>query len=156
MRLAIEDATRRVEGVLCKRLYTPVPVCSSFVQPPLLSSMANITTPRSKGVAEPTTPVVARLAAPSASALQSSPHYTTTRRHSLYGSEDRIILDPGSRVWKVGFSGEGRPRDVFFVADGERTSLWGLTRGQGSAEREEEERMLKVRLQDKLRGVFHE
>ncbi|KDQ18917.1 hypothetical protein BOTBODRAFT_28393, partial [Botryobasidium botryosum FD-172 SS1] len=45
----------------------------------------------------PCTPV--RLSAsPSASA--SPPHYTTTRRRSLYGTEDRIILDPGSRVWK--------------------------------------------------------
>lgn len=119
--------------------------------------MSNLTsTPRSKGATDPTTPVGARLAAPSLSAIQSSPAYATTRRHSLYGTEDRIILDPGSRLWKVGFSGEGRPRDVFFVADNERTSLWGLTRGQGSVEHEEEERMLEVKLQDRLRRVFHE
>lgn len=44
-------------------------------------------------------------------------------RHSLYGSEDRIILDLGSRVWKVGYSGEAAPRAVFDVAgaSGERS-----------------------------------
>ncbi|OCB90085.1 actin-like ATPase domain-containing protein [Sanghuangporus baumii] len=119
--------------------------------------MANVTsTPRSKGATDPTTPVGSRLAASAASTLHSSPHYATTRRHSLYGTEDRIIIDPGSRVWKVGFSGEGRPREVFFAEPGNRTSLWSLTRETGSAEREEEDRMLKVKLQDRLRKVFHE
>ncbi|KAH8117931.1 actin-like ATPase domain-containing protein [Phellopilus nigrolimitatus] len=117
--------------------------------------MASVTnTPRSKGVLDPSTPVGNRLAA--SSGIQSSPHYTTTRRHSLYGTEDRIILDPGSRVWKAGFSGEGRPRDVFFVETSERTVLWGLTRAQGKAEREEEDKMLRIKLQDRLRRVFHE
>ena len=51
------------------------------------------------------TPQASRVAA--SHIVQSSPHYTTTRRHSLYGTEDRIILDPGSRIWKVGFSGLG-------------------------------------------------
>lgn len=37
-------------------------------------------------------------------------------RHSLYGTEDRIILDPGASLWKVGFSGEARPRAVFRAA----------------------------------------
>ncbi|THH04523.1 hypothetical protein EW145_g5460 [Phellinidium pouzarii] len=110
-------------------------------------------TPHSKGFTDPTTPVGNRLAS---SVMHSSPHYTTTRRHSLYGTEDRIILDPGSRVWKAGFSGEGRPRDVFFVEEGETTTLWGLTRAQGSAEREEEDRNLKIKLQARLRRVFHE
>ena len=116
------------------------------------------TTPRSKaGAADPATPVGSRLAASAASVLQSSPHYATTRRHSLYGTEDRIVLDPGSRVWKTGFSGEGRPRDVFFAEEGERTALWDRERCRGSAEQEEEEgRMLKVKLQDKLRRMFHE
>lgn len=118
--------------------------------------MSNVlATPRSKGVLDPTTPVGSRLSASAASTVHSSPAYTTTRRHSLYGTEDRIILDPGSRMWKAGFSGEGRPRDVFFAESGERTVLWGLNRGEG-AEREEEERMLKVKLQDRLRRIFHE
>ena len=119
--------------------------------------MSNVTTtPRATRISEPTTPISTRLAASSISALQSSPHYTTTRRHSLYGTEDRIILDPGSRIWKVGFSGEGRPRDVFFAEPSERTVLWGLSRIEGTAEGEEEERMLRVKLQDRLRRVFHE
>ena len=123
----------------------------------LSTTMANVsTTPRSKGATDPTTPVGSRLTVSAASALHSSPHYATTRRHSLYGTEDRIIIDPGSRVWKVGFSGEGRPREVFFAETGERTSLWSLTREPGSTEREEEDRMLKVKLQDRLRRVFHE
>ncbi|KAI5122924.1 hypothetical protein M0805_007602 [Coniferiporia weirii] len=110
-------------------------------------------TPRSKGAVAPSTPIGNRLAS---SIMHSSPHYATTRRHSLYGTEDRIILDPGSRVWKAGFSGEGRPRDVFFVENGDQTTLWGLTRAQGETEREEEDRMLRIKLQDRLRRVFHE
>lgn len=83
--------------------------------------------------------------------VQASPHYQTTRRHSLYGTEDRIVIDPGSRVWKVGFSGEGHPRDVFFVAP-----LWGLQRSPDPIQREEEDRVLAARLQAHLRAVFHE
>ncbi|KDQ16509.1 hypothetical protein BOTBODRAFT_30843 [Botryobasidium botryosum FD-172 SS1] len=96
-------------------------------------------------VALPFTPVRVRLSAnPNASA--SSPHYPTARRHSLYGTEDRIILDPGSRVWKVGFSGEGKPRVILCVAP--KGSL------KRSDKREEEEKMLEHRTQDRLRSVF--
>ncbi|SPC64082.1 related to ACT1 - Actin [Ustilago sp. UG-2017b] len=35
-----------------------------------------------------------------------------TRRHSLFGTEDRVILDIGSRYSKFGFSGEPRPRAI--------------------------------------------
>ncbi len=35
------------------------------------------------------------------------------KKHSLYGFDDRVVLDPGSRVWKIGFSGEAQPRAVF-------------------------------------------
>ncbi|GAA6023623.1 hypothetical protein JCM10207_005087 [Rhodosporidiobolus poonsookiae] len=47
------------------------------------------------------------------SAATTSPHYTTSlrSRHSLYGTEDRVVLDLGSRVCKVGFSGEPAPRE---------------------------------------------
>jgi len=47
-----------------------------------------------------------------AALLAASPHYTTSlrSRHSLYGTEDRVVLDLGSSVWKVGFSGEPQPR----------------------------------------------
>jgi len=29
-------------------------------------------------------------------------HYLTTIRHSLYGMEDRVVIDSGSQIWKVG------------------------------------------------------
>lgn len=87
--------------------------------------------------------------------IQSSPHYQTTRRHSLYGTEDRVIIDPGSRLWKVGFSGEGKPRDVFYARGESGTSVWTLNRAPGLLEREEEDRLLEARLQTSLRFVFH-
>ena len=102
-----------------------------------------------------TTPTTSRIAATS-SAVHSSPHYQTTRRHSLYGTEDRIVIDPGSRIWKVGFSGEGRPRDVFFGNGEDGQALWGLTRATNQLDREEEDRLLQAKLQDELRSVFHE
>ncbi|KAI0034933.1 actin family [Vararia minispora EC-137] len=88
---------------------------------------------------------------PSGSMVHASPHYQTTRRHSLYGTEDRVVIDPGSRIWKVGFSGEGRPRDVFLV-----DSLWGLSRAAEIADREEEDRLLEIYVRAQLRSVFHD
>ena len=86
-----------------------------------------------------------------------SPAYTTTtRRHSLYGTEDRIIIDPGSHVWKVGFSGEGKPRHVGVVGQGSQATLWGSTEKYTSEEREEADRMLAQQLQDHLRNMFFE
>ncbi|CCA68903.1 related to fungal specific actin related protein-Laccaria bicolor [Serendipita indica DSM 11827] len=96
-----------------------------------------------------------------------APQYTATRRHSLYGTEDRIIIDPGSRFWKVGFSGEGKPRQVFLVgsrhvghahdeAGGGVSQLWQLEGPKTAEEREEADRMLAARLQDALRSVFFE
>ncbi|CDO68469.1 hypothetical protein BN946_scf184754.g3 [Trametes cinnabarina] len=87
--------------------------------------------------------------------VQSSPHYPTTRRHSLYGTEDRIILDPGSRIWKVGFSGEGKPRDVFLAEPDTGRSLWSLNRAPKPADRAEEDRVLEAKLQACLRSLFH-
>ncbi|KAI1796925.1 actin-domain-containing protein [Ganoderma leucocontextum] len=99
------------------------------------------------------TPQTSRVA--SSHAVQSSPHYPTTRRHSLYGTEDRIILDPGSHIWKVGFSGEGKPRDVFCTGGDTGESLWTLNRASKPAERQEEDSILEVKLQACLRSVFH-
>lgn len=115
--------------------------------------MSTPTTPRSKTAFNPVTPTTTRTAA--AHIVQSSPHYTTTRRHSLYGVEDRVVIDPGSRIWKVGFSGEGRPRDVFYAAQGV-SSLWTLRRAADAAERAEEDRMLEIRVEKCLRSVFHD
>ncbi|KZT57651.1 actin-like ATPase domain-containing protein [Calocera cornea HHB12733] len=111
----------------------------------------------------------------------SGAHYSTNRRHSLsvlhcpllptymhsyrsrYGTEDRIVLDPGCRTWRVGFSGEGRPRDVFQAQkpvsftepkEKDRTSLWDLDMGSAVDDREEGERALYERLKDRLRRTF--
>ena len=114
-------------------------------------------TPRAKTSFNPTTPAAARLAATEGSAaLHSSPHYATTRRHSLYGVEDRVVIDPGSRIWKVGFSGEGRPRDVFYGGGPNGPQFWKLNCAKDLYDRAEEEKLLEVRLQACLRSVFHE
>ncbi|TIA90908.1 hypothetical protein E3P89_02156 [Wallemia ichthyophaga] len=45
-------------------------------------------------------------------------------RHSVYGTESKIVIDPGSRVIKVGFSGEASPRESITVeVEG---GLWDL------------------------------
>lgn len=104
----------------------------------------------------PATPPSLRVAAGS-SAQAPSPHYTTTRRHSLYGTEDRIVIDPGSRIWKVGFSGEGRPREVFSVADPKTGApLWPDFSGKSTAERDDALITLENKLQDILRNAFFE
>ena len=100
------------------------------------------------------TPQTTRVAA--SHIVQSSPHYQTTRRHSLYGTEDRIILDPGSRIWKVGFSGEGKPRDVFLAGADVGKPLWTLNRATAPGAKEKEDKLLEARLQKCLRAVFHE
>ncbi|KAJ7227373.1 fungal-specific actin related protein [Mycena pura] len=111
-------------------------------------------TPQRKNSFDLKTPTVARVA--STSVIQSSPHYATTRRHSLYGVEDRIIIDPGSRIWKVGFSGEGRPRDVFYPGGSNDPPLWSLGRAADAAEEAEKERILDVKLEKSLRSVFYD
>ncbi|KAF9068969.1 actin-domain-containing protein [Rhodocollybia butyracea] len=111
-------------------------------------------TPRSKTSFNPSTPVTSRI---TNSQAQSSPHYTTTRRHSLYGVEDRIVIDPGSLVWKVGFSGEGRPREVFYPnAKSILKGLWDLNRASDATQRAEEGRILDIKLEQSLRSVFHD
>jgi actin-related protein 10 len=104
----------------------------------------------------PTTPKASRVA-PLSGIQAPSPHYVTTRRHSLYGTEDRIVIDPGSRIWKVGFSGEGRPREVFVVSDPKNgTPLWPNFSGKSTAERDDALITLENKLQDILRKVFFE
>lgn len=96
-----------------------------------------------------------RVQTTSQTVVHSSPHYTTTRRHSLYGTEDRIILDPGSAIWKVGFSGEGKPRAVLYPDPHDPKPLWSLNRAPDLVDREEEDRLLHARLQTALANVFH-
>lgn len=122
-----------------------------------MSGVPRPTTPTRRisiqGPPTPSTPV--RLS--STYGASGSPAYaTTTRRHSLYGTEDRIIIDPGSHVWKVGFSGEGKPRHVSVVGQGSQAILWGSTQKYSTEEREEADRILAQRLQDCLRSMFFE
>ena len=116
------------------------------------------TTPKRHSAYEPSTPIGTPQAvrASGSHVIQSSPHYQTTRRHSLYGTEDRIIIDPGSRIWKVGFSGEGKPRDVFYTTGSTGEALWKLGRTSDPQARAEGDRILEIRLQQCLRSVFHE
>ncbi|KAJ9118244.1 hypothetical protein QFC22_004153 [Naganishia vaughanmartiniae] len=61
-----------------------------------------------------------------------SPALSNLKKHSLYGTEDRVVIDPGSKIWKVGFSGEARPRKVFWSTDtqgggdGNDGTMWDL------------------------------
>lgn len=41
-----------------------------------------------------------------------SSFHNFTRRHSIYGTEDRVVLDIGSLYIKCGFSGESSPRHL--------------------------------------------
>ncbi|RUS20977.1 hypothetical protein BC937DRAFT_93948 [Endogone sp. FLAS-F59071] len=51
-----------------------------------------------------------------------APLHTLTRRPSIYGTEDRIVLDIGSLYIKCGFSGEPRPRHIIPVfASGQKS-----------------------------------
>lgn len=111
-------------------------------------------TPRAKTGIIPATPTTTRVAG--SHVLQASPHYTTTRRHSLYGTEDRVVIDPGSRIWKVGFSGEGKPRDVFYADTKNYSSLWSWSRATDPAEKAEQDNMLAINLERCMRSVFHE
>ncbi|KPV73935.1 uncharacterized protein RHOBADRAFT_45227 [Rhodotorula graminis WP1] len=78
-------------------------------------STSGTTTRSANAPAAPPTPAgpsSSSSAALLAASTAASPHYTTSlrSRHSLYGTEDRVVLDLGSSVWKVGFSGESQPR----------------------------------------------
>ncbi|EIW83785.1 actin-like ATPase domain-containing protein [Coniophora puteana RWD-64-598 SS2] len=119
--------------------------------------MATPTTPTRTTTFNPTTPIAtpAAIKLGNSQVLQSSPHYTTTRRHSLYGTEDRVVIDPGSRIWKVGFSGEGKPREVFYAEPEGSGSLWNLERAADVGERTEEDRTLEANLERCMRFVFH-
>ncbi|KAL1407462.1 hypothetical protein Q8F55_006895 [Vanrija albida] len=88
-------------------------------------------------------------------------HSPAYRRHS-YGAEDRVVIDPGSRVWKVGISGEADPRAVFWAADeGDRSGaaeVWDLDLGSvagAHGNRTEARRMVAARVERRLREAFH-
>lgn len=67
------------------------------------------------------------------------------------------MLDPGSLVWKIGFSGESRPRDVLYAGSKLTAAVCkSFDMASTQAERDEDERMLQVLLQDRLRAMFFE
>lgn len=146
-------------------LSLPPPFSPSFLLPGGMTSTP-LTTPSRP------TPSTSR---PHAPLTASSPAYVTKdhKRHSLYGTEDRVVLDPGSSVWKVGFSGEPKPRAVFWAGEGERP-IWeeefeGVVReelegldlegeggggGEGNWRREMGEEIVQRMIGDRLREVF--
>ncbi|WOO78512.1 Actin-related protein 10 [Vanrija pseudolonga] len=88
-------------------------------------------------------------------------HSPAYRRHS-YGAEDRVVIDPGSRVWKVGISGEADPRAVFWATDeGDRAGAaeaWDLDLSAvagARGNRTEARRMVAARIERRLREAFH-
>lgn len=95
------------------------------------------------------TPLLAPITASTASSTRS--------RHSLYGVEDRAVLDLGSRVWKVGFSGESAPRAVFDLGE----SIWdneykGRSSTAGSADEIARWASIERSVKHWLRKVFYE
>ena len=67
----------------------------------------------------------------------------------------------GSRLWKVGFSGETEPRAVFWAQDNhddEGSEIWELDTASMKGcrgDRREGRRLIGVRVVKKLRDVFH-
>lgn len=80
----------------------------------------------------------------------------------MYGIDDRIVLDLGSRVWKAGFSGESKPRVVATVRElcGGQDEALRTLRGVDAMtedqhdERDVEEVVAKERIQNGLRRIF--
>lgn len=77
-----------------------------------------------------------------------SPAYTTNlrSRHALYGTDDRVVLDLGSKVWKAGFSSETKPRIVISTQQlCSCESLWNLSCSSKSIKVSQDEISLGLR-----------
>ena len=96
-------------------------------------------------------------ASPSSSSAYLAPSAAASSRsrHSLYGSEDYLILDLGSRVWKVGFSGESSPRAVFDVGAETGNEIWDLSMGMGTGSSSAERECARL-VKKWLRKVYYE
>lgn len=83
---------------------------------------------------------------------------STIRRQSLFGTDDRVVLDIGSRVTKAGFSGESRPRDIFWSSETPDVELWtaDICRCKTEQDRKLIETQLKARLTTLFRSIFHQ
>ncbi|KAM0754774.1 actin-like ATPase domain-containing protein [Meredithblackwellia eburnea MCA 4105] len=136
---------------------------SSGASTPLRPRQRSLTRRPSTTSLDQSTPATARTRPPLPTAgLHTSPAYSTSlrSRHSLYGTEDRIVLDLGSRIWKIGFSGEPAPRecismlDIVTSQDGQGVSvapigLWSLDKGDvGELEWDIREERLKRALRE--------
>lgn len=137
---------------------SPQPLTTTLQRPhasqsSMTTSLSSLSTP-----ARPTPPT-SRPTVP-------SPAHRAASRHSLYGTDDRVLLDPGSALWKVGFSGEPAPRAVVDVSDAQGRGIWeeefeavaeadgwGEERGE-EGKREWGERVVDTRIGDRLRDVF--
>jgi len=64
-------------------------------------------------------------------------------------------VSPGSRIWKVGFSGEPEPRAVFWAAEEGQAWDIDLERIPGTrGDREEGRRVVEMNILKKLRETF--
>ncbi len=72
--------------------------------------------------------------------------------YTVSKTELSLILALG--YGKVGFSGEGRPREVLYAGGKSGTALWGLERAVNPADRAEENKLLSINLERCLRSVL--
>ncbi len=154
-----KDCTRLVEEVPAsksKRKRTPkmASASSSLAPPPPPSISITSASGSGSGSGSTTRPSTSRLAAAgiSSGASFSSSSYTASsstyvplqRRQllSLHGTDDRVVLDIGSRFTTVGFSGESRPRAALpsyvppswsTAAQDRSTAYRGRRKGKGRA-----------------------
>jgi actin-related protein 10 len=83
-----------------------------------------------------------------------SPAYSAGRRYSLYGSEDRVVLDLGSKLWKYGFSSDSAPRGVVDVSTwgGPDAGLWDQDCSKWT---DEQEKQVQAVVQRGLRQIVY-
>ncbi|GAA5865534.1 hypothetical protein JCM3774_002042 [Rhodotorula dairenensis] len=104
----------------------------------------------------PQQPTTARTAGAGGAPSGPSPHYSTSlrSRHSLYGTEDRVVFDIGSSIVKAGFSGEPAPRECRRSARGRGgDEVWGLEKGEPT---EDEWLAREYRLRTVIRSIWFE
>lgn len=70
-------------------------------------------------------------------------------RHSLYGAEDRVILELGHALARVGYSGESAPRHAQYIKD-----AWCDRKAHAASE--DDWQLLEHVLKLTLRQLFHE
>lgn len=132
------------------------------------STTASTTQPSTR-TRVPPLPTTSTFSSSSTPGISNSSSSLLRPRHSLYGTEDRVILDLGSRIWKIGFSGESNIRtqvNILSLIGKELTELklkgkeregsnnlglWGLEKGEIE---EVEWELRELRLKKGLREVW--